>query len=62
MKKIAEVLPLSRKLRPQWDVVKLLDIGFSQCLVDTTISGKIWDDEEKVNYRSTPMFMIVAEK
>lgn len=62
MKKIAEVLPLSRKLRPQWDVVKLLDIGFSQCLVDTTISEKIWDDEEKVNYRSTPMFMIIAEK
>ncbi|MEM8060180.1 methyltransferase domain-containing protein [Morganella morganii subsp. sibonii] len=62
MKKIAEVLPLSRKLRPQWDVVKLLDIGFSKCLVDTTISEKIWDDEEKVNYRSTPMFMIIAER
>lgn len=62
MKNIAELLPLSRKLRPQWDATTLLDIGFTQFLIDTTIGEKVWDHEEKINYGSTPMFMIVAEK
>lgn len=62
MTKIAELLPLSQTLRPQWDITTLLDIGFTQCLIDTTIGEKVWDQEEKVNYGSTPMFMIVAEK
>lgn len=62
MTRIAELLPLSRTLRPQWDAITLLDIGFKQCLFDTTIGEKVWDQEEKINYGSTPMFMIVAEK
>ncbi len=62
MAKIAEVLPLSRIHRPQWDMKTLLDIGFSECLVDTAIGNTVWDEEEKINYASTPMFMIVAKK
>ncbi|WP_299998594.1 class I SAM-dependent methyltransferase [uncultured Cedecea sp.] len=62
MTKIAELLPLSRTLRPQWDAKTLLDIGFTQCLINTRIGEKVWDQEEKINYGSTPMFMIVAEK
>lgn len=62
MAKIAGVLPLSRTLRPQWDVTTLLNTGFTQCLVDLTIGEKVWDHDEKINYGSTPMFMIVAGK
>lgn len=62
MTKIAELLPLSRTLRPQWDAAILLNIGFTQCLLDLTIGEKVWDQDEKINYGSTPMFMIVAGK
>lgn len=62
MTQIAEVLPLSKVLRPQWDATVLLNTGFKQCLFDVNIGEKVWDHEEKINYGSTPMFMIVAEK
>ncbi|WP_443090231.1 methyltransferase domain-containing protein [Basfia succiniciproducens] len=62
MEAIARKLPLSRQLRPHWDMNALLNIGFSQLMADTRIGEFLWDDEEKVNYRSTPMFMIVAQK
>ncbi|MGF7433157.1 class I SAM-dependent methyltransferase [Pasteurella bettyae] len=62
MEAIARQLPLSRQLRPHWDLQQLLNIGFSQFVVDTKIGERLWDDIEKINYCSTPMFMIVAQK
>lgn len=62
MAEIARQLPLSQLKRPQWDIPVLLDIGFSQCLVDTRIGEQVWDQEEKINYGSTPMFVITAQK
>lgn len=62
MSDIAKTLPLSQKLRPQWDMGVLLDLGFEQFVLDTKISEKVWDFEEKINGASTPMFMIVAQK
>ncbi len=62
MEEISKSLPLGRLSRPQWDMVTLLNIGFSKVSVDTTASSFLLNDEEKVNYASTPGFLICAEK
>jgi ubiquinone/menaquinone biosynthesis C-methylase UbiE len=59
---IARQLYLSSRPRPQWDAGALIEAGFGRLIVDTDISGKVWDDQDSVLYRSTPMFMVVAEK
>ncbi|UWH09505.1 class I SAM-dependent methyltransferase [Dickeya fangzhongdai] len=62
MENIARALPLSREIRPEWDRHTLLACGFNQVFIDENIAENLWDDEEKINYASTPMFMVVAEK
>lgn len=62
MEEIARKLPLSKTLRPQWDVSVLMDNGFSKITVDKKVGSLVWDKEEQINYASTPMFMIMAEK
>ncbi|MPW27225.1 methyltransferase domain-containing protein [Alkalibaculum sp. M08DMB] len=62
MEEIAKNLPLSRTMRPQWDAAILLNIGFKKVTVEQDIGNRVWDKEEQVNYASTPMFMISAEK
>ena len=62
MEEISTGLPMGKLLRPQWDMVTLLDLGFSKVSTDTTICDLLWSDEEKVNNASTPGFLICAEK
>lgn len=62
MEQIARQLPLSQQLRPQWDAKTLLDMGVSQCFIDITVGECLWSQEEKVNYASTPMFVVVVQK
>lgn len=62
MENIARQLPLSRELRPHWDLCALLDVGFKKVTADTDVWQGLWSLEEKINYASTPMFMIVAQK
>ena len=43
--------------------MKVLDkIGFKNIKIDQNIWTKTWNEEEKLNYGSTPMFMIIGEK
>lgn len=62
MTEIAMQVPLSALDRPVWDRRVLTDIGFSGIRIDETIGERVWDAEEKLNYASTPMFMVVAQK
>ncbi len=62
MEEIAKNLPLSRTMRPQWDAAVLINTGFKKVMVEQEIGELVWDKEEQVNYASTPMFMIFAEK
>ncbi|MDZ5725462.1 MULTISPECIES: class I SAM-dependent methyltransferase [unclassified Acetobacterium] len=62
MEEIAKNLPLSRTMRPQWDAAVLINTGFKKVMVEQGIGELVWDKEEQVNYASTPMFMISAEK
>ena len=40
----------------------LKENGFSSVAVDTEIWKRVWSQEEKLNYHSTPMFMVSAVK
>lgn len=62
MEDIARKLPLSKIFRPIWDTKELLDIGFKRIIIEMEIGNKVWNDVEKVNYASTPMFMVGGEK
>lgn len=62
MEEIARQLPLSKIQRPVWDKMVLDKIGFKNIKIDQNIWTKTWNEEEKLNYGSTPMFMIIGEK
>lgn len=62
MEQIAYQMPLSARKRPQWDVKVLEEIGFNAIQTDTQIWESVWSEEERLNYQSTPMFMIAAKK
>jgi ubiquinone/menaquinone biosynthesis C-methylase UbiE len=59
---IARQLYLSSRRRPQWDAAALVEAGFGRLVIDTDICGRVWDENDRVLYRSTPMFMVAAEK
>ena len=62
MEDISRNLPMTPRRRPQWDTVALLDLGFSLVSADTTVGERVWSREEKINYASTPGFLIRAVK
>lgn len=62
MEHIALEMPLSARVRPQWDVETLSEIGVSEVYADTKVWERVWSTEEKLNYGSTPMFMIRGRK
>ncbi len=61
MEGIARRVPLSGVLRPAWDVLVLDSIGFD-VHTDELIWQAVWSEEEKVNYASTPQFLVEAVK
>ena len=62
MEKIALQVPLSETKRPGWDVKVLEGLGAKKIEVNEDIWQKVWSEEEKLNYGSTPMFMVEVEK
>ena len=62
MEKIALQVPLSETKRPGWDVKVLEAHGAAQIQVNEDIWQQVWSEEEKLNYGSTPMFMVEAVK
>ncbi len=61
MDDIARRLPLSDIRRPAWDL-KLLENLDLRCEADESIWQRVWSDEEKLNFASTPLFLIRAVK
>ncbi|MBR2738863.1 MAG: class I SAM-dependent methyltransferase [Lachnospiraceae bacterium] len=61
MEQIAAEVPLTRELRPEWDIRVLTDIGF-HAEADTDVWKSVWNDEEKLHYASTPLFLVSAVK
>ncbi len=62
MEGISRMLPMGRLRRPQWDMDTLNALGFSDVNADTSVGKRLWNPEEKINYASTPGFMVWATK
>lgn len=62
MEDIARKVPLSRIERPDWDRQILGGLNTSRITTDTEIWQKVWCEAEKINYASTPMFMVSCVK
>ena len=62
MERIALQVPLSKIGRPQWDVKTLREAGLLGIRTDTEIWKTVWSEEERLNYQSTPMFMVTGVK
>ena len=48
--------------RPDWDIGILQALGYQEISYDRDITDELWDDKEKLIYRTTPMFMIRGVK
>ena len=62
METICLSLPMTARDRPRWDLVTLRGLGFSRVSADTRAGDSVWNPEEKINYASTPGFLIRAVK
>ncbi|MCC5909111.1 MAG: methyltransferase domain-containing protein [Clostridiaceae bacterium] len=59
---IGKDLYLTSRRRPQWDAEALLNHGFKKLFVDKDITDLVWDEERKVRYKCTPMFLVGGER
>ena len=61
MEEIARQLPLTHSKRPAWDIETLMKLGMS-VQADPRIWERVWSHQEKVNFSSTPMFLVCGEE
>lgn len=61
MEIIAAQVPLSQIKRPRWDRDVLEDLGMAVTTNDR-IWNEVWSEEERINFASTPMFLIAGKK
>ena len=61
MEDIARRVPLSNIRRPDWDLALLQGLGL-QAEADGQIWQRVWSEEEKLNFSSTPLFLIRGRK
>ena len=61
MEEIARQLPLTHKIRPAWDIETLMNLGMS-VQANPRIWERVWSHQEKVNFSSTPLFMVCGYK
>lgn len=62
MEEIAKDLPLTGKTRPAWDEMVLREMNARQVYCIEDIGSQVYSEKEKINYASTPMFMIKVIK
>jgi predicted nucleic acid-binding protein len=58
MEVIAGKMPLTAKLRPQWDLEYLTELNVGQVSVQEDVGKLVYSKKELVNYKSTPLFMV----
>jgi hypothetical protein len=61
MEEIARRVPLSGVQRPAWDREVLQAMGVSVAS-DEDVWQRVWSKEEKINFASTPMFLVRGRK
>jgi ubiquinone/menaquinone biosynthesis C-methylase UbiE len=62
MDEFRRTMPMCARIRPQWDLEALLRVGYSKVSCDTSIGKLIYDEPEQLLYKSSPMFLLIAEK
>lgn len=62
MEEIARSMPMTERIRPAWDQDLLRRYGAKDISVEEDIGQRVYSEKEKVNYASTPMFMVKAKK
>jgi len=62
MEAIAMQVPLTGIQRPHWDIRTLEKLRMRSITTDVSVWQRVWSTVEKINYASTPMFMIAAIK
>ncbi len=62
MERIARSLPLSHVDRPKWDSMVLSELNVSSVTLETEVWQEVWSDEEKLNFTTTPMFLVNVKK
>ncbi|MFE4711171.1 class I SAM-dependent methyltransferase [Paenibacillus sp. NPDC056722] len=60
--RLSRLLPLTREWRPAWDVRTLEKEGFAKVYSKENLSSLVMDEREQLLTRSTPVFMVCAEK
>ena len=62
MNEFRRSMPMNSRFRPQWDFDALLKTGFTKIYCEIDITERVWDEAEKLKYRSRPMFMLAVGK
>lgn len=62
MEEIAMGLPMSRRMRPEWDLAYLPQLGFSAVTAVENLNPLIYNEQERMQYWSKPEFLVIAEK
>lgn len=62
LERLAWDLPLSDKVRPQWDIDLLEGMGMKMIHVRESVDDLIYTETEKDYYKLTPLFLVSAEK
>ena len=61
MEEIARRVPLSKIVRPVWDLQQLASLGL-KAGADETVWKRVWSEEETISFASTPMFLVRGRK
>ena len=61
LEEIARQLVLSKEVRPAWDIKALKECGYDIIKVDENMGRYVWDEKQKLENKSRPLFMIVAK-
>ena len=59
MEDIARRMPLSGIRRPAWDLEQLSSLGL-KAEADERVWQRVWSEEEKISFASTPLFLVCA--
>ncbi|WP_051237252.1 class I SAM-dependent methyltransferase [Paenibacillus pinihumi] len=60
--RLSKLLPLTHEWCPAWDVKVLKGLGFAQVFTVEELNERVLDEGQQILSRSTPMFMVGAEK
>ena len=62
MESFRKNMPMCARIRPEWDLEAIKRVGYENVDCVKDFQERIYTPEEQIMYRSTPMFLIKADK